>query len=123
MVVVTFVIAVLLVFAGVAGVAYAIVRGAGYTHWPAAVTAYVTIPATFAGLLLLLAQPELATGLGYLCGAIGLSGCAWWLWQRRPSVEAGQPQDSASWAAAQDERTAKLRAGMTRKVEWTVEEL
>jgi hypothetical protein len=123
MVVVTFVIAVLLVFAGVAGVAYSVVRGAGYTHWPAAVTAYVTIPATFAGLLLLLAQPELATAMGYLCGAIGLSGCAWWLWQRRPSVEAGQLQDSASSVVSHDERTAKLRAGMTRKVEWTVEEL
>lgn len=124
MVVVTFVIAVLLVFAGGAGVAYAGMRGTGFKHWPALVVAYASLPVTFAGLLLLLAQPELVTGLGFLCGAFGLSGCAWWLWQRRLPVDSGSvTRATAQGTKSEDERTARLRAGMGGNVEWTVEEL
>jgi hypothetical protein len=123
--IVAFVVAVLMIFLGVAGVAYAVARGCGWLHFRAAIAAYCTLPGTFAGLLWLLNAAdasELATGLGYVLGATGLVGAAWWLWQRRPVAETASPAETATWQPAPN-RVAGIQAGMGRKVEWTVEEL
>lgn len=110
MLIVTVVVAVTMVLVGVAGVAYAALRGAGQAQRPAAVVAVATVPLTCAGVLALPLAPDLASGLGTLLGALGLAGCAWWLWQRRPVVQVAA--QAATWTPAQDVRTAKLRAGM-----------